>query len=440
MVLKWACRVALGMALGSAASGQPSSEPAERGRPVTRLNRETPDWLELGVSYRFRAEGRQGNGFQAGNDESYGLNRVLVNLGLRPCSWVKLDFQGQDARAPGKDNATGLFRDPFDVRQAWIEVGDSANGVVRARVGRQELLYGKQRLVGPLDWTNTARQFDAARLTIGKKSLHVDLFAASVVAIDPEGWNKRRDGNNLHGAYATLNGWLDRGALEVYTLWKTNPRVRDALGTSGDEDRYTSGFRFERPLGGGFDLETEWAGQYGRFSREDISAWGAYGILVYRPPGWAWAPRFSGEVQYGSGDGDPSDGVRKTFDQLYPTGHLYQGTADRIGWQNVSDVRLGVALKPHPDLTLNLDYFSFWLANRRDHLYAVNGTIAVRAPEGGARSRHVGQETDAILTWKPAAHATVGGGLGYFFTGDFLKETTPGDRHLFTYVFFSYGL
>lgn len=440
MILKGSLWLCLGAMVGSVAVAQPASEPVDRSRPVTQLNQRLPEWLRLGVSYRFRFEGREGNGFRAGNGESYGLNRVLVDIGVRPGSWINLHFQGQDARAPGKDQATGLFRDPFDVRQAWIEFGDARNAVVHARIGRQELLYGKQRLVGPLDWTNTARQFDTARLTIGRKTVHVDLFAASVVVVDPDNWNKRRDGNNLHGAYATLNGWLDRGALEVYGLWKTSPRVHDALGGQGDEDLYTSGFRLERPLGGGFDIETEWAWQYGHFAGEDISARGFYGILGYTPPGWNWSPRFSTEYQYGSGDGDPGDGVRETFDQLYPTGHLFQGTADRIGWQNVSDVRLGVGFKPHPKLGLNFDYFNFWLANERDHLYAVNGSIAVRAPEGGARSRHVGQEVDAILTWKPAGHATVGGGLGYFFPGAFLEETTPGHEHIFTYLFFSYGL
>jgi hypothetical protein len=433
--------VLFAMVVAAAALGQgPLGDPIERGRPIAQLQKDAPRWFELGVAYRFRFEGREGNGFKRDSGESYGLSRALVEVGVKPKPWLNFRFQGQDARAPGKDNATGLFRDPFDVRQAWVQVGDAENGILHVRIGRQELLYGKQRLVGPLDWTNTARQFDAAKLTIGRKALHLDLFAASVVVIDPGELNKRRDGSNLHGACGTLDGLLDKGALEVYTLWKTNPRVVDALGRLGDEDLYTSGFRFERPLGAGFDMETEWARQYGRFAAEDVSAWGAYGVLGYTPPGWRWSPRFSAEYQFGSGDGDATDSRRGTFDQLYPTGHLFQGTADRIGWQNVKDARAGVSLKPHAKLGVTFDYFNFWLANRRDHLYAVNGAVSVRAPEGGARSSRVGQEADAILTWRPAAHATVGGGLGYFFTGDFLKETTPGRRHAFTYLFLNYVL
>ncbi len=432
--------VVLTLAAASLVAQQAQREPIDEGRPISQLNQQTPSWLNLGVAYRFRFEGRAGNGFRPDRGEGYGLNRVLVDVGVKPKSWLQFHFQGQDARAPGKEPAPGLFRDPFDVRQAWVQVGDAEKGLVHARIGRQPLLYGKQRLVGPLDWTNTARQFDAAKLTVGEKDLHLDLFAASVVVIDPGDFNERRDGRNLHGAYATLDGLLDKGSLEVYTLWKTDPLIVDALGRAGDQDLYTSGFRFDRLLGAGFDMETEWARQYGQFAGEDIAAWGAYGVLGYTPPGWRWSPRFSTEYQYGSGDGDAADGTRKTFDQLFPTGHLYQGTADRIGWQNVRDVRAGVQLKPHSKLGLTFDYFNYWLANKQDHLYAVNGRISVRAPEGGARSSHVGQEVDALLAWKPAAHATVGGGLGYFFTGDFLKETTPGRRHVFTYLFLNYVL
>jgi hypothetical protein len=89
---------------------------------------------------------------------------------------------------------------------------------------------------------------------------------------------------------------------------------------------------------------------------------------------------------------------------------------------------------------LTFDHFSFWLANRNDNLYAVNGSVAVAVPEGGAADTYVGQEIDAILSWKPEEHVTVGAGAGYFIPGRFLKDTTPGDRHTFGYLFLNYVL
>ncbi len=409
-------------------------------RPVQTLSQESPDWLTVGAQYRFRFENRTGAGFRENNADGYGLGRLLVDVDVKPVSWLQFHFQGQDARAPGKKNANPVFRDPFDVRQAWVQLGDTEKGWIRVRVGRQELKYGGQRLVGPLDWTNTARQFDAAKVNIGKKDLNIDFFAASVVVVDQNAPNRRRDGNNLHGAYANLNRFAGGGTLEAYGLWKTTTLVRGSQGRFGDADMYTTGFRYTRPLGAGFDVETEMARQTGQFAFDDISAWGGYWILGYKPPGWAADPRFSLEYQYGSGDADPNDSTMGTFDQLFPTGHLYQGTADQLGWRNVSDVRAGVAIKPVPKVTLTFNYFSFWLANRNDNLYSVSGRVSVRSPEGGADNSHIGQELDTILVWKPAAHVALGGGFGYFFTGRFLEQTTPGRRHTFGYMFLNYTL
>jgi len=424
----------------AAAQSTPEQGATDPARPVQTLNQRTPEWLSVGAAYRFRTESRAGDGFRTGASDSYGLSRLLVDLGVEPRSWLRFQFQGQDARAPGKQNANPVFRDPFDVRQAWVRLGDPKRHRVHATVGRQELKYGAQRLVGPLDWTNTARQFDAAKLTIGRDDLSVDLFAASVVRIDDDAFNRRRDGANLHGFHARLDRWVKKGVLEAYTFWKTDPRSTAELGGAGDADLFTSGFRLTRDLPRGFDFETEMATQFGDRAGDDIAAWGGYWIGGYRVAGAAWKPRLSVEYQYGSGDGDPRDGRVGTFDQLFPTGHLYQGVADRVGWRNIHDVRTGLQVEPYKDVSLTLDYFAFWLASRQDHLYGVDGRIAVRAPAGGAEHSYVGSEVDGGASWKLRSHLTTGGGLGVFVPGAFLRESTPGRRHLFGYLFVNYVL
>lgn len=281
--------------------------------PRTVLSEQTPDWLTVGAAIRLRGEGRSGNGFREGAEDYYGLSRLHVNIDVKPTSWFKLSFQGQDSRSPGKENSSGFFRDPFDVRQAYVEFGASERHKVRLKVGRQELKYGAQRLLGPLDWGNTSRQFDAAKVTLGDKDLHIDFFAPSVVRIDPEGFNRRRDGENLHGAYATLNRWAPNSTLETYLLWKTTLIVISESSLLGDADVYTAGFRFVKPLPHGFDAQAEVASQFGSFGGDEISAWGAYRILAYTVDKVAGKPRFSVEYQYGSGDSNPTDGKHGWF-------------------------------------------------------------------------------------------------------------------------------
>jgi len=49
------------------------------------------------------------------------------------------------------------------------------------KVGRQVLLYGDERLIGPSDWTNLSRTFDAVKLRWAEKNWWVDAFASTVV-------------------------------------------------------------------------------------------------------------------------------------------------------------------------------------------------------------------------------------------------------------------
>lgn len=78
-----------------------------------------PPWLAISGELRTRLESRSGLGYRSDASDSYGLVRMRINLDLRPLRTVRVSFQGQDARAPGMAGAvSGVFRDPFDVRQA----------------------------------------------------------------------------------------------------------------------------------------------------------------------------------------------------------------------------------------------------------------------------------------------------------------------------------
>ncbi|MCC7043019.1 MAG: alginate export family protein, partial [Acidobacteria bacterium] len=82
------------------------------------------------------------------------------------------------------------------------------------RVGRQELVFGEQRLVGHVSWLNAARTFDAARLTLRAPRVQVEMFASSVVRIDTDGWDRGGHGGSFHGVHATSASLVPRGTIE----------------------------------------------------------------------------------------------------------------------------------------------------------------------------------------------------------------------------------
>ena len=217
-------------------------------------------------------------------------------------------------------------------------------------------------------------------------------------------------------------------------LWQTTPSVLDELGLRGDLDRYTGGVRILAKGIGPFDYNSAVVRQWGSVGAASISAWGSYAELGYtlRMP---WTPRVYAEYTFGSGDADSTDGVAGGFADLFPTAHLWYRYNDMVGWRNLKNVRVGSQLKPIRELSVRLDYHSFWLADKADGLYNVAGRRTVTAPAAGATDAKIGDEVDATLTVPLTPTITVGGGLGYMFPGPFLEAHSPGSGNTFTFLF-----
>jgi hypothetical protein len=409
--------------------------------PSEELNAQLPRWLRLSGEYRARVEGFVNNGFGP-HDDLYLLNRFRINMAIQPLSWVKLRFQGQDARVFWKNQRPPAppFQDVMDLRLGWLELGDPEKGAWALRVGRQEFVYGEQRLVGHVSWLNTARSFDAARLTLRHNGYRVDAFASSVVIPKDGEFNRHIDGNNFHGLYGGVEKLIPKAVLEPYVFWRTAPWRLSPVPESGGRGKLsfaTAGFRLAGKMEA-WDYSVEMAKQFGSLGADSIRAWAGHWRLGYTTAQLGWKPRWIGEYNYATGDRDPRDGRRQTFDILYPTPHDKYGLSDQVGWKNIHHVRFGVDLKPHPKWLLQPNYHCWWLASRNDGLYLAGGALLARVA-GGARSRHVGQELDFQATYTLNKQVQIAGGLAHIFPGAFLKEATPGKAYTFPYIMLGYA-
>ncbi len=196
-----------------------------------RLNTVLPSWLRLRGEFRERMEGMDNAGFVDGRDDLFYLSRFRVNATVTPSRWLSFQAQVQDARVAEKQvGATGApFKAAFDLRMAFADVG-TPTGHASIRVGRQELAFGEQRLVGHLNWMNAARTFDAGRVTLRGKRLQLDLFAASVVRILPDEWDKSGNGNRFYGAYATTASLVPKSTVEPYFFWRGDRGLKAEAG------------------------------------------------------------------------------------------------------------------------------------------------------------------------------------------------------------------
>lgn len=406
---------------------------------VARVNQRTKEWLTLGAELRLRWETRQNAGFRRDNDDGYLLTRVRFNVDIHPGSWLKIFLEGQDAQVLGfkADPDPPAFQDSFDLRQAYLEFFHRRRKGLGLRVGRQELNFGDERLIGSFNYGNTARSFDAVRIFYDHARVRLDSFAAAVVRIEDGRFNRTADGDNLYGLHATFPTAIPKGRWDLYTFWRAQSRLLNEHGRPGDADRVTLGTRLAGTLPANFDYNIELVGQTGDVAGDKVRAGAVHALIGHTLGNMIGKPRLVGEYNFASGDGDPTDGKLGTFDQLFPTNHAKYGYADLVGWRNIHDLHGGVSVKPVERASVGFDLRWFWLASRRDAFYNAAGLPVARVREG-ARHRYVGREMDVSTSIKLTNHLYIEAAIGYLFAGDFLKQATPGSDSSYTYGMVSY--
>ncbi|HEV8378136.1 MAG TPA: alginate export family protein [Tepidisphaeraceae bacterium] len=391
-----------------------------------RLN-DAGDWyLSLGAQARYRYEFFDNNNFGAGvqDDNGFHLLRVLAHADLHLGDNFRLFFQVKSALIEGRDGGPRpTDADEADIQQAFgdltIPFAEKSSAMVR--VGRQDLAYGAQRLISPLDWTNVRRTFEGVRGSLKFSGQTLDLFWVRPVIVDKDELNQGDDDTSFAGIYdvITLPTLIQNAnsRLDVYflALNKDNNAT-----TPVESDTYTIGTRFwTNPKPWDVDVEADY--QFGEFGTGDISAWSFAIEGGYTFANTSMSPRVHLGFDIASGDDDPTDPDRQTFNQLFPLGHLYFGFIDVIGRQNIIDLHPGVTLKLTPQLTFRGDYHIFWRQSSSDAMYAASGAPLIAA--GASSDKFIGQEADLLLTWQVDRHFQVYGGYSHFFAGDFVEES-----------------
>jgi hypothetical protein len=444
------CRVSAGLAvaillaasapavLAQNAASPPATQSAAAARPPApnRVNEHLPTWLRVRGEYRVRVEGFEGASFVAGRDDLYALGRVRLNATIAPARALSFQIQAQDARVGGKHiGPTGApFKAPIDLRMAFADLG-AAQSRATLRIGRQELVFGEQRLVGHVSWLNAARTFDGLRITLRGATGTLDGFATSVVRTLDGEFDKSGNGNRFAGVHFSTAAVVARAAFEPYLFWRADRNLPTETGTRGDLRQVTFGVRLAGAMAGGWDYSTETAGQAGSLGTDEVRAWA--GHYQVRTPPIARGLRAVAEYNVASGDADPADGRRGTFDQLYPTPHDKYGLADQVGWRNVHHARAGMELTRFSVLPIIANYHSWWLVEPRDGLYTAGGAPLARIA-AGAPSRHVGQELDIQTTRMLTPQIQLAAGYAHIFTGGFLEAATPGASYSHPYVMVTY--
>lgn len=392
--------------------------------------------VSLAAELRLRVESWSNFGFDPDQDDTYLLGRILFGTDLRLGDHFRVYVQARSALSTERDLPGGrrpIDADDLGLQNALLDVilplGEDSR--LTARGGRQELSFGKQRLVSPLDWANTQRTFDGARAILNTKGVEVQGYWAQLVKVRKSDFNRSDAGMDFFGVYATHASATGSLGLDVYWL----ALVRDSAafnGTSGRENRHTVGVRIGGATKGArLEYDVEGSFQFGALGEERISAFMLGSVLTYKFGPAPALPWLLAGFDLGSGDSSEGGDVG-TFNQLFPLGHAYLGYADVVGRQNVISPSVGVGIEPIKGLVIALRGYHFWRARVGDALYNAGGAV-VRAP-GESDSRTVGNELDVTTTYRFARYFLGQVGYSRFFAGSFIEDTGPSDDISFLYA------
>ena len=392
--------------------------------------------LQLTFEFRQRAEDRTGPVFGRDRDLAADYFRFRFGAAVRPRPWVKLSALVQDTRTAGYGlPAPGNVRDPLDLQEGYAEFFSASQKGPGLTIGRQMINYGDTRLIGSPQWAYTARTWDTARLYRVTPRLRLEFLFVSPIQNRGNEFNRPVLGDRIWGTYNTVKDIGVKNTVDFYLLRHDQNRPAGFTGT-GSLGINVFGSRWAFPLPGNFRFTVEGVLQNGHVGPLDhrAGAWvgqGGYKTALGKRP-----LDLATEYKFASGT-NPASGRSGTFDQLYPAAHDKLGHVDLLGWRNIHNVRSINTLTARKGWNWVLMYNASWLANTRDSLYNAQGRAIVRSPNGSA-GRYVGQEVDLYTNYQVLG-ISIGGGVGQFIPGTFVRRATPGAHSRLLYISTSYA-
>jgi len=367
---------------------------------------------------RYRSEVEDRSFIPRSRPNHYHLLRSRFGLQVRPEPGIQVFLQMQDSRPFGGENAS-LARgtmdagaDALDFHQAYFVMGHLLSAPLQLKIGRQELRFGNERLIGVNNWSNTGRVFDAGVLSYSHRGASLDLFYSRL-----SGGQNSANADNLLGVFSTLrlNGTLicDGYLLHDY-----------------DAKRITSGVDLGKPLLRRFTVGLHVHGGKSRlhWALEGYRQTGALQVQKELPLADICSAFLCADVRLAlaaksatalslslcriSGDSDPSDRAARSFDLLFGSKHGFYGLMDYypdrlFAAQGLRDYAVSLTTHCSDRLQLAVQAHAF----STDVLHP---SIAVKA---------IGEELDVTLTCIHSKNLSLEAGCCAFFPGALVRSS-----------------
>ncbi|MGH7149905.1 MAG: alginate export family protein [Planctomycetota bacterium] len=347
--------------------------------------------ITLGGSYRARIHYVRNRDFDnhGGNDDDYTTHRLRLNAGVELDEHTKLFAQIRSAFLWGTQSGSFAAEVPngeVTLHQGYGDFTDLMGSGWDLRLGRQEFVYGDERILSNIDWEEFGRVWDGAKLSTKYDDLGVDfLWAKSAESFPAFPAATTGSDIDLYGVWITYAGDEDF-TLDVHVLPIEDRSVESLFVHVGARVRG----KFEMlEIGGEVDAVRD---------RGD-------GDLPHVTFNESYMMAVDAGLNFEDVEGKPRVGVgwsrgTASYSPVVPDLHRYAGLMDILTpFSNLIDWEANVSISPMEDWTLSGAY----------HVFQFENTPAT------AGGQSIGQELDIVLAGACTDHLRVEVGYGHFF-------------------------
>lgn len=396
--------------------------------------------LTASAQLRTRTELRDGQGSplpRAAKPALFTSQRTRLTVGYNMYR-LRFGVTLQDVRVWGQDvstinRTTTADNNGIMLHEAWADVlltdTTSKNQTLSLKIGRQELVYDDQRLIGNLDWLQQARRHDAAVLKYETKGWMLHLAGAfnqnkenasgTIYNSTPAGnYTSSTNGGMMYKSMQFLYAGKKLKSGNASFLFFTDQFSKYRMDTvnnstvktfeQGSWGRATTGFYLNNTFNK-FGVTASAYYQFGKTATsQQLSAFLLSGSAQY-----VFNKKLNTTAGVDYTSGGTKGATSNTFDPLYGTPHKFWGLMDYFyaahpfGKNGLTDYYIKVKYKPSDKFLLATDLHQF---NRAKSI----GT--------GNNEKNLGQELDIIGFYTLTKQIGIEAGYCHFFTTSLLTS------------------
>jgi hypothetical protein len=351
------------------------ADPALRTEPLDdlkyiHLSAADPDsYVSFGAGLRERYEhDTAAFGVIRQPSQNYLLQRAELDADIHPDADWQIFTQLQADRAFWKHYLTPVDQDQLDIEQAFVAYKAAfLDGLLKLRVGRQEMGFDLQRFVSARDGPNVRQAYDAVWADWEQAPWRViGFWSHPVQTINVRPFDDYSSGHFQYGGFRVERQEVGPGSLSAY-FSQYDQDSAHYLFASGAEQRNIGDVHYGGKKAG-FDWDFEAMGQMGSVGLKSIAAWALGELAGYTFEDVSWQPRLGLQVDVASGNQHPNGNTLGTFNPLFPNGY-YLNLSGYTGEANLIHVKPSLTLSPIEKLKLLVAAGLLWRATTADAVY-----------------------------------------------------------------------